>query len=106
MPQGGDGNEKQTKSDQEGSKNRARDAYISKLAFKQSDASDNNKHQPQNQNAMRKRRSALLFGGNGLRRLMNFLGCLLRSRALFPRASGLGMRLQPLWWIKQRIYPE
>jgi hypothetical protein len=34
MPQGGDGNEKQTKNDQKGSGNRARDAYVSKLALK------------------------------------------------------------------------
>jgi hypothetical protein len=45
MPHNGDGNEKQTKNDQEGSKNRARDAYVSKLALKQADASDSNKHQ-------------------------------------------------------------
>ena len=45
MPQEGDGNEKQTKNDEEGSKNRARDAYVCKLALKQTDASDSNKRQ-------------------------------------------------------------
>jgi hypothetical protein len=45
MPQDGDGNAKQTKNDQERSKNRARDAYVSKLALRQTDASDSNKHQ-------------------------------------------------------------
>jgi hypothetical protein len=45
IPQDGDGNKKQTKNDQEGSKNRARDADVSKLALKQTDATDGNKHQ-------------------------------------------------------------
>jgi hypothetical protein len=42
----GDGNEKQTKYDQEETKNRARDAYVSKLTLKQTDASDSDERQP------------------------------------------------------------
>lgn len=46
-PQDGYSNEKQTKNDQERRKNHARDADVSKLALKQTDAPDSDKRQTQ-----------------------------------------------------------